>query len=213
MARSDWEGFGESLYECLWCAIWAIFHPFFRWKVSSFKGYVSFAMQKRGWTNHPNMAYWFQVRHSSFSIAIFGTRNGCIFICREKMLMGQWYQALSTNQRINCGVSTRMFCCFVPAKLPFFEDPLVTKHGLLKAPKYRWISQSNVQIFPQSKPQEQPHFRSLPQFGCVARIVSYQKLDDKTWRRRVMNRERQVMKGGRVKGVGDGERRPSGFFF
>jgi hypothetical protein len=67
-------------------------------------------------------------------------------------------------------------------------------------------------IFPQSKPQKQPHFRSLPQFGCVARIVSYQKLEDKTWRRRVMNRERQVMKGGRVKGV-DGERRPSGVFF
>ena len=29
----------------------------------------------------------------------------------------------------------------------------------------------------------------------VPRIVSYQKLPEETWRRRVMNREKQIMKG------------------
>ena len=99
----------------------------------------------------------------------------------KKMLMGQWYQALSTNQRINCGVSTRMFFCFVPAKLPFFEDPLVTKHGLLKAPKYRWISQSNVQIF-----SLKANLKNSPTLGrCLSLAVSQGSCPTKNWRTRL----------------------------
>ena len=116
----------------------------------------------------------FQLQFLELDMAVYA-------FAEKKMLMGQWYQALSTNQRINCGVSTRMFCCFVPAKLPFFEDTLVTKHGLLKAPKYRWISQWNVQIF-----SLKANLKNSPTLGrCLSLAVSQGSCPTKNWRTRL----------------------------